>query len=45
VVIARPGYRVSRRRVLKRPLPKHHKMTRGESIAFMRERFNAEVME
>ncbi len=45
VVIARPGYRVSRRRVLKRPLPKQHKMTQRESIAFMRSKFNAEVME
>ncbi|MGD1061324.1 MAG: 50S ribosomal protein L5 [Methanomassiliicoccales archaeon] len=45
VVIARPGYRVSRRRVLKRSLPHQHKMTRGESIAFMRTKFNAEVME
>ncbi len=45
VVIARPGYRVSKRRVLKRPLPKDHRMTRAEAIKFMREQFKAEVME
>lgn len=45
VVIARPGYRVTRRRVLKRSLPKEHRMTRTEAVKFMRDRFNAEVME
>jgi large subunit ribosomal protein L5 len=45
VVIQRPGYRIAQRRVMKRPLPKEHRMTRQESVDFMRTKFNAEVVE
>jgi large subunit ribosomal protein L5 len=45
VVIQRPGYRISQRRVLKRRLPKEHRMTRQEAIEFMRTKFKAEVVE
>jgi large subunit ribosomal protein L5 len=45
VVIQRPGYRVSQRRIMKRRLPRDHRMTRMESVKFMREKFNAEVVE
>jgi large subunit ribosomal protein L5 len=45
VVIQRPGYRVSQRRIMKRKLPKEHRMTRQEAIEFMRAKFNAEVVE
>lgn len=45
VVIQRPGYRISQRRVLKRRLPKQHRMTRQEAIEFMRTKFKAEVVE
>jgi len=45
VVIQRPGYRVSQRRIMKRKLPKEHRMTRQEAIDFMRAKFNAEVVE
>ena len=45
VVIQRPGYRVTQRRVMKRRLPKEHRMTREEAIVFMKQKFNAEVVE
>jgi len=45
VVIQRPGYRVSQRRIMKRRLPKEHRMTRQEAVDFMRQKFNAEVVE
>jgi len=45
VVIQRPGYRVTQRRIMKRRLPKQHKMTRGEAIDFIRKKFKAEVVE
>jgi large subunit ribosomal protein L5 len=45
VVIQRPGYRVSQRRIMKRRLPKEHRMTRQEAVEFMRAKFNAEVVE
>ncbi|MEM0449002.1 MAG: 50S ribosomal protein L5 [Methanomassiliicoccales archaeon] len=45
VVIQRPGYRITQRRVMKRRLPKEHRMTREEAINFMKAKFNAEVVE
>ena len=36
VVIQRPGYRITQRRVMKRKLPKEHRMTRQEAVEFMR---------
>ena len=45
VVIQRPGYRITQRRVMKRRLPKEHRMTREEAIVFMKQKFNAEVVE
>ncbi len=45
VVIRRPGYRVSNRRIMPRKVPQQHRMTREEAMAFVRERFNVEVVE
>ncbi len=45
VVFNRPGYRVARRRIAPRRIPKEHRMTREETQAFMRERFNVEVVD
>jgi large subunit ribosomal protein L5 len=45
VCISRPGRRITKRNVMKTKLPKHHRMTRAEAAQFMRERFNAEVVE
>ncbi len=45
VVFMRPGYRVAKRRIMTRKIPKEHRMTRDEAISFMKERFNVEVVE
>jgi large subunit ribosomal protein L5 len=45
VVIQRPGYRVTKRRILKRRLPHRHRVTRGEAMDFMKEQFAVEVVE
>lgn len=45
VVIQRPGYRLTRRRIMKRKLPRSHRITRREAIDFMRDNFSTEVVE
>jgi large subunit ribosomal protein L5 len=45
VSIQRPGKRISRRRVLRRPVPHKHRMTREEAMEFMKERFKIEVID
>jgi len=45
VVFHRPGYRVAKRRIMAKRIPKEHRMTREEAQAFMREKFNVEVVE
>lgn len=45
VGIQRPGRRVTRRRIMKRKLPKFHRMSRKEAANFMKEKYNVEVLE
>jgi len=45
VVIQRPGYRLTRRRIMRRKLPRSHRITRREAIDFMRDNFSTEVVE
>jgi large subunit ribosomal protein L5 len=45
VGIQRPGRRVTRRRIMKRKLPKVHRMSRIEAANFMKEKYNVEVLE
>jgi len=45
VSIQRPGKRISRRRVMRRSVPKKHRMTRTEAMNFMKEIFNIEVID
>jgi large subunit ribosomal protein L5 len=45
VVFMRPGYRVAKRRIMARKIPKEHRMTRDEAISFMKEQFKVEVVE
>ena len=45
VVFHRPGYRVAKRRIAPKRIPKEHRITREETKAFMRERFNVEVVD
>jgi large subunit ribosomal protein L5 len=45
VSIQRPGKRVARRRVMRRPIPHIHRMTKVEAMNFMKEKFNVEVID
>jgi len=45
VVVQRPGFRVKRRRILRRRLPHKHRVTREESMDYMKEQFAVEVVE
>ncbi len=45
VALQRPGYRVARRRLRRRTIPSSHRVTRAESIAFIRTTYNVEVVE
>ncbi len=45
VRIQRPGYRIGKRRIMSRKVPKEHRMTREESIQFMQEQYKIEVVE
>jgi len=43
VTLERPGFRIKKRRVMKRKVPKKHKITKEEAIEFMKTKFNVEV--
>lgn len=45
VCLSRPGYRVSRRRRMKKSVPPSHRVTEEEAKEFMRKQFNVEVVE
>jgi large subunit ribosomal protein L5 len=45
VVLRRAGNRVTQRPILRRKLPRGHRMDRGEAIEFMSSQFNVEVVE
>jgi len=45
VVIQRPGYRITKRRVMRRRLPARHRLSREEAMEFMKEKFSVEVVE
>ena len=45
VSLSRPGKRVTRRRVLRRSIPTHHRITRREGVEFVKSMFNAEVVD
>ena len=45
VAVGRPGYRVARRRLRRRRIPAAHRITRADSIAFIRATYSLEVVE
>ncbi len=45
VSLQRPGWRVARRAVQARPIPRRHRVTRNEGIQFMKDHFKVEVVE
>ncbi len=45
VSLQRPGFRVAKRRVRSHPIPRYHRITRDEGIAFIKGHFSVEVVE
>lgn len=45
VTLERPGFRVKKRKILKRALPRNHRISRQESIDFMKEHFAIKIKE
>ena len=45
VVLRRPGARVSQRSLLKRRIPKSHRVDRDEAIQYMKDKFEVEVVQ
>lgn len=41
----RGGYRIARRRIMKKKIPARHRVTREETMEFMKERFNLNILE
>lgn len=44
VALERPGYRIKRRKVEKRKIPKTHRITKEEVIKWLKEKFGVEVI-
>ena len=44
VALQRPGYRVARRKIAPRKIPKGHRVTRDEGIEFMHSKYGVEVI-
>ena len=45
VALQRPGYRIARRKVARRRIPKAHRISKEEGIEFVRSSFQVEVVE
>ena len=44
VVLQQPGYRISRRRIQRRKIPMSHRLTKEDTIMFVKEEFGVEVI-
>ena len=45
VVLERPGFRIARRKIARRRIPKAHRISKDEGIEFVRSSFKVEVVE
>ena len=45
ITMEKPGYRIKRRRLLRRKIPNKHKVKREDTIKFFKEKFKVEVIE
>ncbi len=45
VALKRPGYRIARRRIAARRIPRAHRVSKAEGIEFVRSKFSVEVVE
>ncbi|MHA1238733.1 MAG: 50S ribosomal protein L5 [Candidatus Odinarchaeia archaeon] len=44
ITLERPGFRVKRRRIAKRKIPKRHRVTKEEAMLFLKEEFGIEIV-
>ena len=44
ITLERPGFRIKRRKVMKRKIPAKHRVTKEEAISFIREKFGVVVV-
>jgi large subunit ribosomal protein L5 len=44
VTVEKPGYRIKRRKIRKRRIPRHHRVDRLESMRFIRDKFGVRVV-
>ncbi|WMW26404.1 50S ribosomal protein L5 [Methanolobus sediminis] len=44
VVVNRPGYRINKRRIVKRKIPSSHRITKEDTIAFFKDEYSVEVI-
>jgi len=45
ITIEKPGYRIKKRRIDRRKIPKRHQVTKEETIEFIKDTYNVEVVE
>ena len=45
LTLQRPGFRIKKRKIMKRRIPKKHKITREEAIEFMKNNFSIKIKE
>ena len=45
LTLERPGFRIKKRKVLKRTLPRDHRIAKDESISFMKDNFGIKIKE
>jgi len=44
IIVNRPGYRVNKRRIVKRKIPASHKITKEDTVAFFKDKYSVEVI-
>ncbi len=44
ITLERPGFRIKKRKLLKRDIPMHHRIPKNEAIGFMKDKFNAKII-
>ncbi|MBI2143587.1 50S ribosomal protein L5 [Candidatus Woesearchaeota archaeon] len=44
VTLERPGFRIKKRKIMKRKVPARHRITKEDAVSFVKEKFGAEVI-
>jgi large subunit ribosomal protein L5 len=45
ITLQRPGFRIKRRKIMKRKIPRHHCISQGDAITFMKDNFAIKISE